>query len=285
MISILALLGTLATPQVAEKAPFEAGIVNVFVDAFVTRRGEPVTGLGPDDFEVRDEGVVQRVTVARNEQIPLSTVLAFDTSESVEGEKLKDLVAAGQAFLAALMPQDKVTLLTFSHQLLLRSVPGAGHVEVVSHLGELQGHGATSLYDAADAALTLASREHHALVLLFTDGVDTSSWLKPSQVLKAAERSTSVVYAVGTDPEAPSQSKFLRDLAETTGGRVFWAGSTHNMAGAFLKALADVRSRYVLGYEPTGPPREGWHNLAIRLRTKQGDVRARRGYFRMAQSP
>jgi Ca-activated chloride channel family protein len=284
MINVLPILLAVAPPQAAENPTFGTSIVNVFVDAFVTSRGEPVTGLGPDDFEVRDEGVVQRLTVVKNEQVPLYAVLAFDTSESVSGEKLKDLVTAGQAFLAALTSQDRVSLLTFSHELLLRSAPGAAHLDVVNRLAELQGHGATSLYDAADAALTLATQEPHALVLLFTDGVDTSSWLRPEQVLKAAERSTSVVYAVGTDPEAPSQSKFLKELAETTGGRVFWAGSTRNIAGVFLKALADIRSRYLLGYEPTGPPREGWHTLAIRLRNKRGVVRARRGYF-MVSAP
>jgi VWFA-related protein len=278
MTPLVLILAT-AAPQAAPAQSFGTSIVNVFVDAFVTSSGEAVAGLGPDDFELKDEGVVQRITVVRKEEVPLYAVLAFDTSDSVGGDKLKDLVAAGQGFLAALRPRDRVTLLTFSHELLLRSEPGDAQLQVVKHLAALQGQGATSLYDAADAALALGNQEPHALVLLFTDGVDTSSWLHPEQVMKAAEHSTSVVYAVGTSPETTPHLNFLKGLAETTGGRVFWAGSTHNLAKTFLQVLGDIRSRYLLGYEPTGPAHEGWHNITIQLRGRRGDVRARRGYF------
>jgi Ca-activated chloride channel family protein len=279
MIAAPGLLVFLAQQEVGGPS-FPARVETVYVNAFVTSHGHPLPGLSPEDFEVEEDGVPQRVAFARPEEVPLDAVLAFDTSSSVAGPKLQDLVTAAHAFLDGLAPDDRVSLLTFSHELRLWGPPEAARATLAQALSGLEGHGATGLYDAADAALTLAGQARgRALILLFTDGVDTISWLRPADVLKSAGRSDGVVYAVGIEDASQDQFSFLQELVGLTGGRLLWASSSRDLTGTFLRTLADVRNRYLLGYEPLGPRHPGWHRLAVRLRNRRGDVRARRGYF------
>ncbi len=116
----------MAAPLVAQDVPtFTTSVEAVYLDVFVTRDGRPVPGLAARDFEVRDNGVKQKVTLARLEEIPIVAVLVFDASSSIAGARLGDLRAAGRALLAGLRPQDEATLVTFSHELRV-VVPQAG---------------------------------------------------------------------------------------------------------------------------------------------------------------
>src|SRR5262249_16945925 len=79
----------------------------VRVDVLVTDRGQPIAGLGPADFDLLDNGVAQHVDLVSYEQIPLNVVLAFDTSDSVTGDRLEHLHAAGEAVLSGLKTGDQ----------------------------------------------------------------------------------------------------------------------------------------------------------------------------------
>ena len=94
-----------------------------------------------------------------------------------------------------------------------------------------------------------------SLVVVCTDGYDTSSWLQPDEVLESAKRSNAVIYAV-TAAEARRRSP-LKDLADATGGHMLAVNSSADLRGAFQKILQDFRSRYILAYSPQGVPSEG----------------------------
>ena len=85
----------------AQQPTFSSRVDAVRVDVLVKDRGQIVRGLGPRDFEVRDEGVLQEVDLVRLEQIPLNVILGFDVSESVNGERLEHLLSAGNTLLAS----------------------------------------------------------------------------------------------------------------------------------------------------------------------------------------
>jgi len=90
--AVAAALLLVPTRLAAQAVPtFMTSVETVYVDVFVTRDGGPVPGLTPGDFEVRDNGVKQEVTLARLEGVPIVAVLAFDVSGSVVGEGLEDL--------------------------------------------------------------------------------------------------------------------------------------------------------------------------------------------------
>jgi len=282
---------------------FRSGTIGVRVDVLVTRGQELVRGLDAGDFELRDEGVPQKVSEIEVEQIPLNLILAFDTSGSVAGERMHSLIQAGDALLEMLRKEDRVALLAFSTRVRLLAPLAPSRQPIDRALATLGAQGATSLRDAAFAALALRESDPgRTLVLIFSDGEDTASWLRASAVIEAAKRTDAVVYAVAiaeqrsvyttsrsrTGKAGVSQlkvipveeaGKFLERLTEESGGRVLFANSNHDLRATFTQTLAEFRDRYVLSYTPTGVSPTGWHRLEVKLKGKTGQVTARRGYF------
>ena len=115
------------------------------------------------------------------------------------------------------------------------------------------------------------------LVIVFSDGLDTSSWLRSKAVLDVAKRSDAVVYAVSSG--LADRSEFLADLTEHTGGRLFKIESTRSLSAVFLEVLNEFRQRYLLSYSPAGVSQEGWHQLTVRVKGRDSTVRARPGYL------
>jgi VWFA-related protein len=296
-------------PLAAQPVPtFTASVEAVYVDAFVTRDGEPVRGLAAADFEVRDNGVKQKVTLASLEEVPIVAVLAFDASGSVAGRSVDDLRAGGRALLAGLRSQDQAALIAFSDELRV-VVPQEGDRSAVARaLDDLRPRGVTGLWDGLYAGLKLPVSRGRPMVVLFTDGQDNVSWLTREQVHRVAEESDAVVYVVAivTDPDeqrplgvpgamptvvsVPSLSRArsmevsalrgLRELAEATGGRLWPASSTAQLKPTFLRILTEMRERYLLSYEPEGVKREGRHRLDVKVKGHRGAaVRSRPGYF------
>jgi VWFA-related protein len=114
------------------------------------------------------------------------------------------------------------------------------------------------------------------LLLVFSDGLDTASWLTPERVLDSARRSDVVVYGVSS--RGPEGSKFLDDLTELTGGATLKIESTRDLSAAFLKILDEFRQRYLISYSPAGVLAGGWHRLEVRVKGRRATVKARAGY-------
>lgn len=209
------------------------------------------------------------------EQLPLSVTLVLDISQSVAGERLRHLVMAGEGLTDALKPGDRAALLTFSPVADLRVSMTANLQSVRDALAAMKPGGATSLRDAVHLALQPQPRDNtRPLLLVFTDGIDTSSWLSENAVLDSARRVGVVVHAVRADSNA-----FLDRLAEASGGRTWSATSDKQLRELFTGALEEMRARYLLSYTPSGVPGSGWHELKVRLRNGRGDITARPGYF------
>jgi VWFA-related protein len=246
-----------APPAPPAQAPVYASRVEtVYVDAFVVAGGKAVTGLRAQDFELRDNGVVQRVELVANDTMPLTAVLVFDTSGSVAGEKLAALRAAGAAFMDALDPRDEVGLITFSHEIRYLVRPGLDRRPVREALAQVRAGGATAVYDALYAALTLTVTRGRALVVLFSDGVDNLGWLDLARVRRVAERSITIVHAVGLRP-APGaaavdqeHARALRDVAEVTGGRYWEAEDPARLRTAFAAVAQAMSTRWRSGGAP-----------------------------------
>jgi VWFA-related protein len=115
------------------------------------------------------------------------------------------------------------------------------------------------------------------LVIVFSDGRDTSSWLTPKSVLDVAKRCDAVVYGVASG--LAQRAEFLGDLADQTGGRLFKVESTRGLSAVFLEVLDEFRQRYLLSYSPGGVAQQGWHQLTVRVKGRNATVRARPGYM------
>jgi VWFA-related protein len=261
--------------QPPQAPTFSAKVEAVRVDVLVTREGRPLLGLRPGDFEIRDNGVLQQIDMATFEQVPLNLILAFDVSTSVNGQPLDHLRSAGRAVLEGLQPADRAALVTFSHVVAQRSPLTANLSALRETLDRTPARGSTSLYDGAYAGLAVGEADAgRGVMVLFSDGLDTASWLSPDAVLDAARGTDIVVYCVAT--RASRGQPFLKDLTDSTGGSLFPVESTTDLRAAFLGILDEFRHRYLVSYTPRGVAREGWHRLDVRVRG--GKVRARPGY-------
>ena len=274
---IRVVIAALLAAQVAStpQTTFRAGVELVELDVSVTRSGVPVAGLTARDFALTDNGAPQDVESVMLERLPLSVTLVLDTSQSVAGDRLRQLVQAGEGLTAALRHDDRAALLTFSHVVDLR-VPMTADLESVrTALADMTGNGATALRDAVHLALQLQPHdETRPLVLLFTDGHDTASWLTEDAALDSARRAGVVIHAVRVESDG-----FLDKLTQITGGRTWSASSDRQLRELFTKALDEMRARYLLTYTPHGVPQTGWHELKVKLKNGSADVAARRGYF------
>jgi VWFA-related protein len=275
-VSVAVLLGSIVSPS-AQQPTFSAKRESVRVDVLVTDRGKVVTGLQAADFEIRDNGVLQTVDLVSFQQIPLNVFLAFDASASVSGERLTHLQTAGHSVLDRLAKDDRSALLTFSHTILLREGLTGETARVRQALTDLQPFGDTALVDGTYAAIMLDPLDGgRNLLLVFSDGLDTASWLAPERVLDSAKRSDVVVYGVSS--RGPEDSEFLEDLTEMTGGATLKIESTKDLSAAFLKILDEFRQRYLISYSPAGVPNDGWHRLEVRVKGRRVTVISRAGY-------
>jgi len=289
----------------APQQRFRVGVDAVRVDVLVTDGNRPVGGLTADDFEVRDSGVLQRIDALDLGSVPLNVMLALDSSESVWGEPLVHLKEAASAVVGLLTPNDRGAVLTFSGAVQLKTSWTSDRGELNAAVASAKATGATSLHDAAYAALTLRDDQPgRALVLIFSDGDDTASWLSGRSVIEIARRNDAVVYAValrqpglpapgyrvdfrsGVQPPIPVvtapalMEPFLNALAEETGGKYIDARKSDRLRETFVAIVTEFRTRYVLSYTPRGVDAGGWHAIDVRLKNKKGKVTARRGYTR-----
>lgn len=296
--AVILSLGAAAMMQTLQT--FRGGVDAVRVDVLVTRGNRPVLNLTPADFVVLDNGAEQSVEAMTIEDVPISLMLALDISSSVEGDLLRDLKSAATGAVRELHATDRSALLLFSARVRLSGPWTTDHETTIGAIAGAESGGATSLNDALHAALTLRDREpgRRSIVLVFSDATDTASWLPDSAVLRKADRTETVVYAVTIGGPAeprlmyrsgielvrpagrpPDPRDFLPELTKATGGRYLPNESPRRLAQVFRTLVAEFRTRYLLTYQPHSLE-PGWHEITVTLRHQRGEVRARRGYIR-----
>jgi VWFA-related protein len=283
ILAAVLLGGSIARPQ---QPTFTVKVDLVSVDVLATSRGQAIVGLKASDFEVRDNGVRQKVDslsgegtigTATLQTIPLDVILVLDTSGSMASGKLEQLIEAGRGVLDRLRPGDRAALVTFSHRVMMPVALTSDVASIRRALDELSAFGRTSMYDALYAGLMLRrTATTRCMVLLFSDGLDNTSWLSAKDIRQVARQSDVVLYAVGLDP---SIKEALAPIAQETGGDTIVAESTKDLKTLFVKMLREMQARYVLTYYPRGVTRDGWHTIDVRLVGRNGDLKARRGYY------
>jgi Ca-activated chloride channel homolog len=274
---IATLVMTVAVSVAGGAQTFKSRVESVRLDALVLDGKQPVLGLTAHDFEIRDNGALQTVTLLGAGALPLDVILLLDMSGSLSAQRLAALRAAGGALLDALGPADRAALATFSRE-IHRAQPLTHDVAAVRRALEREmPSGPTVLVDAMFAAIGMSDPgERRCLLIVFSDGLDTASWLQPDAVVHAAERSDVVVYAVSTSSvrHAPG---LLRQVTDSTGGQLLEVASA-SLSTAFTRVLYEFRQRYVLSYTLVSAPSDGWHRLDVRVKNRALTVKARPGY-------
>jgi len=275
----------------ADQQPvFRTSVDVVRVDVSVMNDLNPVTGLAVKNFVVTDNGVPQTLDSASLDTVPLNLVLLFDTSASLAGDRLNNLIDAAHGLVKSLREEDTVSLMTCSEPVRLAVKAARDRAPLLAALKGLVVDGSTSVNDAIFLALQMRSPdagESRPVLLLFSDGRDTSSWLSAEHVIEATRRSGMLVHVVelvsdqwmGFGRSQMRPSAFLARLADTGGGRRWFAESPRDLRELFGKALNELRARYLLTYSPNGVSPDGWHDVKVTLKNARGEVTARPGYF------
>jgi VWFA-related protein len=289
-------LVTAPTPASAQDpAPvFRAGADVVMVEASVRRDRRAVQGLKAADFELLDNGVRQEITDVSYEKLPIDVTVVLDVSASVMGSGLDELRRALKQLRADLTAQDRLRLFTFNMR-VKRLVDFADPPSATdAALGSLGGAGSSAVFDSLAVALASPVTDgRRQLIVLFSDGQDSTSITDAETLLDVARRSTPTVAVVlgsasvnrpaqllktASKTPAGSVGEMSEQIARDTGGFVATIAPGDNITTTFRRVLEQFRSTYVLFYSPKGIDRAGSHALDVRVKRDKVDVRARRGY-------
>jgi VWFA-related protein len=279
----------------AQVTTFRSGTDAVSVDVSVRDGSKIVNGLRAVDFELLDNGVPQEIADVSYGKLPIDVTLVLDVSFSVTGALLDQLRRATRQLMADLGKEDRLALVDFNMR-VHRAVDFTGDAPAIdAALRSAAAGGGSSIRDAIAVALVSAAEpQRRQLVVLFTDGADSTSITTPKALLDLAKRTsasvTSVIPASGLaqGPQVRQGAELLRDLAEDTGGTVIPIDlglrrqqPPLDLAGTFRKVLENFRSSYVLHFTPKGVEAGGFHTLDVNVKGKRSlTIRARRGYQR-----
>jgi Ca-activated chloride channel family protein len=258
--------------------------------------GQLVGTLSKEDFSILDNNVPQQVAVfERRTEQPLSVSLLIDISGST-AKDLKYEVDSVMKFLHALFaegnPKDAVALYSFNYQVIKHNHFTRNAASIEHSMHTLKAEAGTSLYDAIYlTARDLEYRDGRRIMVIVTDGGDTTSSMDFHAALQAAQLADSVIYPILVVPIANDAGRnvggenALTTLAAGTGGRVFAPTLGAELDRAFTDLIQDLRTQYLLAYYPKDVPltKNRFHQLDVRVRNSQLRVSARNGYYGEAE--
>ena len=254
--------------------------------------GQLVGSLNKSDFSVYDNGVKQDIAVFdRETEQPLSVAMLVDTSAST-GIELRYELDSVSRFLRVLLgegnPDDTVALYSFNWEVRLLTSYTKRFARVDQTLKQLKSEGGTSLYDAIFlASHELEFRNGRHVMVLVTDGGDTTSSVNYHQALEAAQLADTIMYPVLVVPITNDAGRnvggenALTTLAAGTGGRVFTPNLGAQLDRAFDDILRELRTQYLIGFYPKDVPaaKDRFHTLKVTVQGRNLRVSTRSGYY------
>lgn len=274
-------------------------LVNVFTNV-TDATGAIVGGLTKDDFSVTEDGRPQKIAVfERESELPLSLVLAIDTSGSVRKDLPLEQDAARKFVHALLRGQDQISLLEFATD-VRQVVPFTNQASHIDRgLAALRGGQATAVYDAVYLASEKLAKHlpegkpGRKVLVLVSDGGDTANTISYADALEKALRGEVMVYSIIDVPIEASAGRdtggehALITLSEQTGGKYFYANEG-GLDKAFASVSEDLRTQYMIGYYPAKQlPGVDFHRIRVtvpRAEEKAFDIRYRTGYYADTQA-
>jgi Ca-activated chloride channel family protein len=300
---VVALAGVVTTAAglAAQTQTFRTGIdlVNVGVMVF-DRKGNFVTNLAPDNFELYEEGQKQAVSFFARGDVEtdaqqLRLGLLFDTSGSM-GEDIEFARTAAVKFIKGLHEALDVTLVDFDTEVRVARYGQNDFPRLVERIRARKPDGWTALYDALGIYLDGADdQDGRKVLVLYTDGGDTRSAMGFADALEMLRACDVTVYAIGFLAHQSQSSRFeqqmqLQQIAEVTGGQAFFPMSTRQLDDIYDKVATQIRAQYSLGFTSSNTAQDGtWRRLEVRLTgpaAQQGlKVRTRKGYYAPLRQP
>lgn len=304
-IGLLVACCAMGAAATAQQPVFRGAVDTVRVFVTVTDRdGRLATTLTQQDFEVRDEGTVQPISLFDNTPQPIRLVLLLDVSGSMTGN-LPVLRAASEQLFQRLRPDDRVRVGSFGDEITISDAFTRDPATLRAALPtEINPESPTPLWRAIDQALGTFKDEgdERPVVLVLSDGKDSGQIdfrrraTSQGEVIDRARRENVMIYAVGmrsragraTAPGigpgglraalvADMPDPELARVAEETGGGYTEIRGGEDLGAAFARVADELHSQYLLGFEP--PKRDGKvHDVDVRVLQRGLTARARKSY-------
>ncbi|HKP86305.1 MAG TPA: VWA domain-containing protein [Blastocatellia bacterium] len=287
-----------------EAIVLKAALVNLNVSV-TNRSGQALANLKKEDFDLAENGQPQRIEFFQPQTAPFNLVLVLDLSGSIQ-EKLDVVKSAALRFIEVLGPEDKVAVVTFTHEIRVVSQLTSDRNELKRRIKAIDKPvGGTAFYEAMWFALadTLrATRGQRNGVVVMTDGVDSSldrynpapTRVTFGQLARRLEESDVLVFPVYLDTEyeevfergnATSEAysiarEQLERIADLTGGQMFKAEKVGDLSGVYKQVAAAIRTVYSVGYYPTNAEHDGtFRRVRVSVNRPDAAVRTRKGYY------
>lgn len=283
--------------QEPEEPTFRVNVrlVNVFTTV-TDSHGAPVANLTKNDFRVLEDGQPQTISVFDKEsEMPLRIVLEVDTSESTRRD-IKLEIASAKRFVQSIMrPVDRLSVFQVTDNVdqLTRFSSDMKYIDRgIERLSEGAG---TSLYDAiylgADA---LVDQQGRKVMVLITDGGDTTSHTDYANALRRAQQAEAIVYSIIVVPVEADAGRNLGgehaliQISHDTGGKYYYASGSADLDEAFRQISEELRTQYLLAYYPSRQRSDSsFRRITVEVNRKDPDgqayrVRHRAGYYTTA---
>jgi Ca-activated chloride channel family protein len=290
----LGALGLLSVPHLAAQRPsFRSAIDLVLLTVSVVGPGgRQAADLAVDDFEILEDGLPQEITHFSPADVPLSVALLVDTSASMD-DQMPLAQKAAKDFIAKLRPGDVAQVVDFDSRVEVLQPLTGDRALLAAAIDRMRAGGSTALYNAVYIAVRdlekarpqTADEIRRQVIVVLSDGEDTSSLVTFDDLLEVVKRSQTVIYPVGLGLEDASNgrrsdSEFaLRQLARETGGRLFMAKQGTELADVYSQIANELTTQYVLGYLSLGQSNGAWRRLSVRVRRPNLQARTRSGYY------
>ena len=256
------------------------------------KNGHLVTTLPREAFTVLENGVQQEIKQFKREDVPVSMGLIIDNSGSMRDKRAK-VEAAALALVKASNPEDEVFIVNFNDEAFLDNPHGKDFTsdvkEMEDALTRIDSRGGTAMRDAIRMSIDHVKEKAHKdkkVLVVVTDGNDNSSVVGLEDLVKAAQQSEVLIYAVGllTDEErreAKRAEKALEALAEATGGETFFPRDVSEVERIANQVAHDIRNQYTIAYTPSNQAMDGsFRQIKVTVKAPGNPtVHARSGYY------
>ena len=261
------------------------GVNLVLLDATVkTKSGQIMADLKKEDFEVREDGVAQKIDVFSRDALPINVALVLDLSDSI-GPFLGPLRDAANTALAALKPDDEVALFTFSTEAQLRVPFTTDKKQIADQINSFRAGGATNINDgiflASQYLLKLPPKGRRVIILISDDVGTDAGGQGTRDIVTEAIAADAVLYNLKIPGYNPPQTLFaasmipglvnIRKVTDDTGGEIFNVQDVAHLDAVFRALIERIKTRYTLGYYTNASAALGKpHKLDVRLTSSFG---------------
>jgi Ca-activated chloride channel family protein len=293
-------LPVLAQDQDQDQSMVRVNVNLVMIDATVkTKAGHIMADLKKENFELREDGVPQKIDVFSRDELPLNVALVLDLSDSI-GPFLGPLRDAATIALAALKPEDEVALFTFSTEAELREPFTSDKARIAQQISAFHAGGATNINDGIFVAakyLLNAPPKGRRVIILISDDVGTDAGGQGTHdIVTEAIAADTVLYNLKIPGYNPPSTMYMaglipglvniRKVMDATGGELFDVQDVAHLDEAFRALIERIKTRYTLGYytQATGALGKP-HKLDVRLASSFGKkgkdyvVLSKNGYY------